>query len=232
MSDATAAAGAPTVAPQGIRVLLVDDHAVLRLGLRTLIAADPSMTVVGEASDGAAALELCARLHPDVVVMDLVMEGVDGVAATREIARRHPEVRVLVLTMHEEEDYLIPLLEAGASGYIVKEAASADLLDAVRTVASGRTFVRPAAARVLAEGWTRRNAQAETRARYEALSDREREVFGLMAEGYTSTQIGERLFISGKTVDTYRRRINEKLEVADRAAYIRLALELGLLGGR
>jgi DNA-binding NarL/FixJ family response regulator len=215
-----------------IRILLVDDHAVLRLGLRTLVAADPSMEVVGEAADGAAALEACARLRPDVVVMDLVMEGVDGVAATREIARRHPETRVLVLTMHEEEDYLIPLLEAGASGYIVKEAASADLLDAVRTVAAGRTFVRPAAARVLAEGWTRRNAQAETRARYDALSEREREVFRLMAEGYTSTQIGERLFISAKTVDTYRRRINEKLGVADRAAYIRLALELGLLGGK
>jgi len=214
-----------------IRVLLVDDHAVLRLGLRTLLAADPGLEVVGEAGDGAEALAMCERVRPHVVVMDLVMEGMDGVAATRALAQSHPDARVLVLTMHEEEDYLIPLLEAGASGYIVKEAASADLLDAVRTVAAGRTFVRPAAARVLAEGWARRSAQAETRARYEALSERERDVFGLMAQGYSSSQIGERLFISAKTVDTYRRRINEKLGVSERAEYIRLALDLGLLGG-
>ncbi len=214
-----------------IRVLLVDDHAVLRLGLRTLLAADPGMEVVGEAGDGEEALALCERLRPHVVVMDLVMEGMDGVTATRALAQRRPESRVLVLTMHEEEDYLIPLLEAGAAGYIVKEAASADLLEAVRAVAAGRTFVRPAAARVLAEGWARRSAQGETRARYEALSERERDVFGLMAQGYSSSQIGERLFISAKTVDTYRRRINEKLGVSERAEYIRLALDLGLLGG-
>jgi DNA-binding NarL/FixJ family response regulator len=131
--------------------------------------------------------------------------------------------------MHDEEEYLIPLLEAGASGYVVKSAASGELLEAIRTVAAGRTFVRPAAAKVLAEGWTRRSAQAETRARYDALSERERAVFLLLAQGYTPTQIGERLFISAKTVDTYRRRVNEKLGLTERAEYIRLALELGLL---
>jgi len=212
-----------------VRVVLVDDHMIVRLGLRALLAGDPGISVVGEANDGQEALELCERLRPDVVVMDLVMEGMDGMTATREIARRHPGIRVLALTMHDEEDYLIPVLEAGASGYIVKGAASSDLLDAVRSVAAGRVFVRPAAARVLAEGWTRRSAQDEARSRYATLSERERGVFGYMARGYSTSQIAERLFISAKTVDTYRRRINDKMGFTDRADYIRLAVDLGLL---
>jgi DNA-binding NarL/FixJ family response regulator len=212
-----------------IRVVLADDHSVVRLGLRTLLGAAPDIDVVGEASDGAEALALAERLAPDVVIMDLSMTGMDGAAATREMVRRRPSSRVLVLTMHDEEEYLIPLLEAGAAGYVVKSAASGELLEAIRTVAAGRTFVRPAAAKVLAEGWTRRSAQAETRARYDALSERERAVFLLLAQGHTPTQIGERLFISAKTVDTYRRRVNEKLGLTERAEYIRLALELGLL---
>jgi DNA-binding NarL/FixJ family response regulator len=212
-----------------IRVVVADDHDVVRLGLRTLIAGAKDIEVVGEAADGASAIELCERLEPDVVVMDLSMEGNDGVQATRELTKRASPTRVLALTMHDEEDYLIPVLEAGATGYIVKSSASADLLEAIRTVAAGRTFVRPAAARVLAEGWTRRAAQEEQRQKYETLSEREQAVFRLLAQGYSTSQIGERLFISAKTADTYRRRINEKLGVSERSEYIRLALNLGLL---
>jgi DNA-binding NarL/FixJ family response regulator len=185
--------------------------------------------VVGEAADGREAVRLAAQLAPDVVVMDLSMEGMDGTAATRELASKEGGPRVLVLTMHEEEDYLIPLLEAGAAGYIVKSAVSEDLLTAIRTVARGRVYVRPAAAAVLAAGWTRRAQQSEARARYEQLSDRERDVFRLIAQGYSSSQIGERLNISAKTADTYRRRINDKAGLAERADYVRLAVELGLL---
>jgi DNA-binding NarL/FixJ family response regulator len=212
-----------------IRVLLVDDHAVVRLGLRTLLSSHDGMEVVGEASDGREALELCAQHKPDVVVLDLTMTGMDGLTATREIARLHPSTRVLVLTMHDEEDYLIPLLEAGASGYMVKDAASSELIEAIRAAAAGRVFVRAAAAEVLAAGWTRRVAQDPARAAYNTLSDREREVFRLMAQGHSSAQIGDRLFISAKTVDTYRRRINDKMGFAERSDYIRLALDLGLL---
>jgi DNA-binding NarL/FixJ family response regulator len=215
--------------PPRIRILLVDDHAVVRLGLRTLLSSFPEMEVVGEAADGREALDFCAREQPDVVVLDLTMTGMDGLTATREIARRHPATRVLVLTMHDEEDYLIPLLEAGAAGYMVKDAASSELIEAIRAAASGRVFVRAAAAEVLAAGWTRRTAQDPGREAYETLSERERDVFRLMAQGYSSTQIGERLFISAKTVDTYRRRINEKTGFAERSDYIRLALDLGLL---
>jgi DNA-binding NarL/FixJ family response regulator len=212
-----------------VRVLLVDDHSVVLLGLRTLLSADPSIDVVGEARDGREALALCDRLLPDIVIMDLVMEGMDGMTATRALVAKHPNIRVLALTMHDEEDYLIPILEAGASGYIGKGAVSSDLLDAVRTIAAGNTYVRPEAARVLASGWARRAAQDEARTRYDSLSERERDVFGLMAQGYTAVQIGERLFISAKTVDTYRRRINEKMGFTERSEYIRLALDLGLL---
>jgi DNA-binding NarL/FixJ family response regulator len=212
-----------------IRVMLVDDHAVVRLGLSALLTTDEQMDIVGEAGDGAAAIALASELQPDVVVMDVVMTGMDGVTATRELARLLPSVRVIALTMHDEEDYLIPLLEAGAAGYIVKDAASSDLLDAIRTVASGRQYVRPSAARVLAAGWTRRAAQDQARAAYDTLSERERDVFRQMAQGYSSSQIGARLFISAKTVDTYRRRINEKLGFTDRSDYVRLALDLGLL---
>jgi DNA-binding NarL/FixJ family response regulator len=154
----------------------------------------------------------------------------DGATATRELVRRRPGARVVVLTMHDEEEYLIPLLEAGAQGYVVKSAVTTDLLPAVRAVAAGRVFVRPAAARVLAEGWTRRAANDGAQARYDTLSERERAVFRMIAQGYSAAQIGERLFISAKTVDTYRRRINEKLGMQDRAELVRLALRLGVLG--
>jgi DNA-binding NarL/FixJ family response regulator len=212
-----------------IRVVLADDHAVVRLGLRTLLGSATDIQVVGEATDGAEALALCRELMPDVVVMDLSMDGMDGATATRLLAAEGTRTRVLVLTMHDEEEYLIPLLDAGAAGYVVKSAVSTELLDAIRTVASGRTFVRPEAARVLADGWSRRAATDEARQRFEQLSDRERTVFVLMAQGYSTSQIGDRINVSAKTVDTYRRRINDKLGLSERADYVRLALRLGVL---
>ena len=211
------------------RILLVDDHGVVRLGLRTLLSAHADMDVVGEASDGREALAFIEQNAVDVVVLDLTMPGMDGHAATKEIARRFPAIRILILTMHDEEDYLLPLLESGASGYIVKDSASADLVEAIRAAAAGRVFVRETAAQILASGWTRRASQDPARAAFATLSDREREVIRLMSQGYSSTQIGGRLFISAKTVDTYRRRINDKMGFTERAQYIRLALDLGLL---
>ncbi len=212
-----------------IRVLLVDDHDVVRVGLRALLERVPGIEVVGEASNGDQALTRATELRPDVVVMDLSMGGTDGLTAIRQLARRSDPPRVLTLTMHEEEDYLIPALEAGANGYLVKSSASADLVEAIRAVARGATWVRPSAAGVLARGWQRRSAQGELRERFEALSGREREVFLLTAQGHAASRIGEMLFLSVSTVETYRRRVNDKLHITERSDYVRVALELGVL---
>jgi DNA-binding NarL/FixJ family response regulator len=212
-----------------IRVVLADDHAVVRAGLRAVLGAAPDIDVIGEASDGAEAVQLADTLDPDVVVMDLTMDGMDGATATREIVAKHLRARVLVLTMHAEEDYLIPVLEAGAAGYLMKNAADRELVDAVRTVARGDMFIRPSAAKILAQGITKKDPLNADRARFERLTDREQNVLRLTAQGYSAPEIGERLFISPKTVDTYKQRIGDKLGLTHRAEYIAFALKLGLL---
>ena len=212
-----------------IRVILADDHAVVRAGLRAVLGAAADIEVIGEASNGSEAVELVDTLDPDVVVMDLTMDGMDGTAATREIVARHLRARVLVLTMHAEEDYLITVLEAGAAGYLMKNAADRELVDAVRTVARGDMFIRPSAARILALGITKKDPLNADRTRFERLTDREQNVLRLTAQGYSAPEIGERLFISPKTVDTYKQRIGDKLGLTHRAEYIALALKLGLL---
>jgi DNA-binding NarL/FixJ family response regulator len=213
-----------------IRVVLVDDHAIVRTGLKAVLADASEIEVVGEASSGNEAVALLTRTPADVVVMDLSMSDGDGLMATRSITGRgDPAPRVLVLTMHAEEAYLEAVLEAGASGYLVKSTADRELVEAIRGVARGELFVQPSAARVLAQGARHREERASDRARYERLTDRERAVMRLIAEGYTAPEIGEQLAISPKTVDTYKQRINDKLGLAHRADYVKLALKLGLL---
>jgi DNA-binding NarL/FixJ family response regulator len=212
-----------------IRVVLADDHTVVRAGLKAVLGTAKDVDVVGEAKNGEEAVALVDRFHPDVVVMDLSMAGMDGVTATKEIVAKGASTRVLILTMHPEEDYLVPLLEAGAAGYLVKSAADRELVDAVRAVAKGDIYVRPTAARVLAKGLTKKDPQQADRERFEKLTERERDVLRLTAQGYSAPEIGERLFISPKTVDTYKQRINEKLSLSHRADYVQFALRLGLL---
>jgi two-component system, NarL family, response regulator NreC len=212
-----------------IRVILADDHAVVRAGLKAVLGASSNIEVIGEAADGVEAVALVERLDPDVVIMDLTMDRMDGAAATREITSRKLRARVLVLTMHAEEDYLLPVLEAGAAGYLMKNAADRELVDAVRTVARGDMFIRPSAARILAQGIAKKDPLDEERARFERLTAREQNVLRLTAHGYSAPEIGERLSISPKTVDTYKQRIGDKLGLTHRADYISFALKLGLL---
>lgn len=212
-----------------IRVVLADDHAVVRAGLKAVLGAAKDIQVVGEASNGREALDMIQRLDPDVVVMDLSMGEMDGATATRELVKRGARTKVLVLTMHSEDDYLVPLLEAGAAGYLIKNAADRELVDAVRAVAHGDLYVQPSAARALARGLKRKEEHADEREKYERLTDRERDVLRLVAAGYSAPEIGEQLFISPKTVDTYKQRINEKLGLSHRSDYVQLALKLGLL---
>ncbi len=214
---------------ESIRVILADDHAVVRAGLKAVLGASPDIEVVGEAPDGAEAIALAERLDPDVLIMDLSMDRLDGAAATRLIVERKLRTRVLILTMHAEEDYLLSALEAGAAGYLMKNAADRELVDAVRTVARGDMFIRPSAAKILAQNIGKADPLAAERARFERLTEREQNVLTFTAQGYSAPEIGERLFISPKTVDTYKQRIGEKLGLTHRAEYISFALKLGLL---
>jgi two-component system, NarL family, response regulator NreC len=211
-----------------IRIVLADDHAVLRAGLKALLEAEPDMRVIGEAANGREAVLKAQQLKPDIVVMDLSMPELDGLEATRQVAALKQGTRVLVLTMHAEEEYLLPVLEAGGSGYVRKTSADEDLTNALRTVARDEVFLYPSAAKLLLQGYRVKREPQEPDP-LERLSDREREVMAMTAEGFTSSEIGEKLFISPKTVDTYRSRIMEKLDLNHRSELVRFALQTGLL---
>ena len=212
-----------------IRVVLADDHLVVRAGLKALLATTRDIEVVGEAANGSEAVALVERLKPQVVVLDLDMPVMDGVTATREIVKATPETRVLILTMHTEDEHLVTLLEAGAAGYLVKNAADRELADAVRAVAAGDTYVQPQFARALAKRVSKLGEHSDERQQHAQLSERERDVLVLVAGGYSASEIGERLFISPKTVETYKQRITEKLGLSHRADYVQFCLRLGLL---
>jgi two-component system, NarL family, response regulator NreC len=212
-----------------IKVVLVDDHAVVRAGLKAVLGSARDIQVVGEGSNGRDAISLAQRLDPDVIVMDLSMGEMDGSAATKELVSQHTRAKVLILTMHAEDAYLVPLLEAGASGYLVKSAADRELIDAVRAVAHGDVYMQPSAARALAQRIQRNAEHADERTSYEKLTEREQNVLRLVARGHSAPEIGEKLFISPKTVDTYKQRINEKLGLAHRSDYVDFALKIGLL---
>jgi DNA-binding NarL/FixJ family response regulator len=213
-----------------IRVILVDDHTMVREGLRLLLRTAPDITVVGEAENGMAAVALAERSMPDIVVLDLDMPGGDGMTALREINRLVPGVRVLILTIYAEQDRLLPLLEEGARGYLTKDAASRDLVEAIRVVAAGDVYVRPTVARLLAAAVVPQRTARTARDRFQTLSERERAILQLVAQGYSGAEIARQLGISSKTVDAYKHRIQEKLGLAHRTEYVRFAIEAGLLG--
>jgi DNA-binding NarL/FixJ family response regulator len=214
--------------PRTISILLADDHGVLRAGLRALLDAESDFEVVGEAENGEGALEKVKELAPDVVVMDLSMPGMGGLEATRRIAALGSGSRVLVLTMHAEEEFLLPVLDAGGSGFVRKTSADEDLTHAIRTVARDEVFLYPSAAKLLLERYKDADAD-ELRGPLARLTERERDVLALTAEGFSASEIGEKLFISPKTVDTYRGRIMDKLQLRHRSELVRFALRTGLL---
>lgn len=212
-----------------IRLLIVDDHAVLRAGLRTLLNLQSDLEVVGEAAEGPEALEKVQRLQPDVVLMDISLPGMEGLEATAELKKRHPEVRVLILTMHEDRRYLSPALKAGASGYVVKRAADTELLEAIRAVYRGDAFLHPSMAKVVIQDYLDSSSKQQEAAE-QGLSDRERDVLRLIAEGRTYKEMAQLLGVSVKTIESYRERIKDKLRLTTRAELVRYALEKGLLG--
>jgi DNA-binding NarL/FixJ family response regulator len=212
-----------------IRVIVADDHVVVRAGLRAVLGMAKDIEVIGEASTGREAVEMAERLAPDVIVMDLDMPDLDGAGATREILAKGLTTRVLVLTMHVEEDYLVPVMKAGAAGYLVKSAADRELVDAVRRVAHGDVYMQPAAARVLARSFTKKVPVGSEREQFQKLTQRERDVLRFVAQGYSEPEIGERMVISTETIDACKLRIHDKLGLEHRAEYVQFALKLGLL---
>jgi two-component system, NarL family, response regulator NreC len=215
-----------------IRILIVDDHAILRTGVRMLINAQPDMEVVSEAMDGHEALSKARQMKPDITLMDITMPKTSGLQALEQLRQVCPQTRILVLTMHDDPAYARSVLAAGGLGYVVKRAADSDLLAAIRAVHRGRTFVDPALAGSLVQDLLAKQASAGPTGRgvrRSLLSPREREVLRLLAQGYTNQQAAKWIMVSVKTVETYRARIAQKLGLNSRAELTRYALESGLL---
>jgi DNA-binding NarL/FixJ family response regulator len=206
-----------------IRVLLVDDHAVVRSGLRLLLEKTSDIQVVGEADNGTSAVEQTLALRPDVVVMDITLPDFDGIEATRQIRAAIPNACVLALTMHGEETYLVPFLNAGGMGYVRKSSSDRDLVEAIRQVMRGESFLLPEGIEAIVRKHRAHEPEPET------LSERERQVLTLTAKGYTSREIGDQLGLSPRTVETYRERIMQKLELGHRSELVEYALRHHLL---
>ena len=212
-----------------LRILLADDHTVVRQGLRRVLEARPEWQVVAEAGDGREAVRLAEETQPDVAILDVAMPLLNGIEAVRQIARKVPATRTLVLSMHADEAYVTQMLRAGAAGYLLKDSADVDLLQAVEAVSAGKSFFSPAIARVISDDYVRHLADRGVTDRFELLSEREREIFQLIAEGKTNKEIAALLFLSPSTVDTHRSRIMEKLDVHSAAEIVLYAVRKGVI---
>jgi DNA-binding NarL/FixJ family response regulator len=212
-----------------LRVLIADDQALFRGALRALLRTVDGIVVVGEAADGAEALDAAARLSPDVLLLDVEMPRPGGADVLRDLRSRAPTVAVLILTVHPERELLLPMLELGAAGYLPKDASVQEFVDAIRAVADGEIYVRPAAARALASAVAGHAPDDSPRGRFNALSPREQATLRMIAEGFTGAEIAQRLEISPKTVDAYKRRVQDKLGLVHRTDFVRFAVAANIL---
>jgi two-component system response regulator NreC len=212
-----------------LRILLADDHTLVRQGLRKVLEERPDWEVVAEAGDGREAVRLAEQFKPDICILDVAMPLLNGVEATRQIARRVPTARILVLSMYSDEAYVAQILQAGAAGYILKDSADVDLIQAVSEVARGKSFFSPRIARVMLDDYVRQRADKGIADRFDSLSDREREVFQLIAEGKVNKEIAALLSISLSTVETHRARIMEKLDLHSAAEIVLYAVRRGVI---
>ncbi len=212
-----------------IRVVIVDDHSVVRAGMRMLLESDPELEIVGEGENGQQGLQLARDLKPDVMVMDVTMPEMDGVEATRRIKQEMPQVAVLAVTIHEGADYFFRMLQAGASGYVPKRAAAEDVLQAIHVVAKGDVFLEPRIAKELVFDYVTRVRQGVAQESYDGLTEREREVLVLIAEDATNQAIANRLSISVKTVERHRENIMQKLNLHTRTELVKYAIRKGII---
>lgn len=212
-----------------IRVLVTDDHAIVRDGVCALLALTDDIEAVGEATDGREALEMVASLSPDVALMDIVMPLMDGLEATRRLRKEFPETKVIVLTQYEDRDYVIPAIEAGASGFISKAAASSELTSAIRSVYRGDSFLSPSIARLLVDDYRQLARGGRNNDTSDQLTDREREILKLLAEGHSTREIAQILVISPKTVDRHKTNLMAKLDIHNRLDLFKYALRKGII---
>lgn len=211
-----------------IRVVLADDHAMVREGLRMVLAARSDIAVIGEASDGREAVDMAERLHPDVVIMDIAMPNLNGLEATRQIAKRFPGTRIVILTMHENQQYLVQIIQAGATGCVLKRSAGTELITAVEAAARGESYFSPAIATMMVADY-RRVLERPAASPADQLTQREREILQLVAEGRTNREIADLLTVSIKTVQAHRANLMEKLAAHDRTDLVKHAIRMGMI---
>jgi two-component system, NarL family, response regulator NreC len=212
-----------------IRILLADDHTVVRDGLRALVEKQPDMAVVGEAADGRDTIRLAEEQSPDVIIMDIAMPNMNGIEATRRITTSNPRTAVLILSMHQDESYVLRSLKAGAKGYLLKESVRSDIIEAIRAVVHGRSFLTRKVSRILQEDYVREMERRGLEDSYELLTDREREILQLVAEGRTNKEVASLLNISLTTVETHRTHILQKLNLHSIPELILYAVRKGII---
>jgi two-component system, NarL family, response regulator NreC len=212
-----------------MRLLLVDDHAVVRSGLKMLLGSERDVEIVGEAGTAAEAIAAAAELKPDVILMDIGLPDLSGIEAAREIKKRFPKVSIVALTIHEDEEYFFKMLEAGASGYVPKRAAPDELLTAIRAAATGEVYLYPSLAKLLVKDFLTQDRPADEKPSLDGLTDREREVLTYLAEGTSNNEIAASLVISPKTVERHRENIMRKLNLHSRAELVRYAIRKGII---
>ena len=212
-----------------IRVFLVDDHLILREGIRSLLGKVPDIEIVGEADEGGEAVAKVEQLVPDVVLMDITMPGMSGLEATQQIKQKYPQVKVLILTIHETNQYLSQMLQAGASGYVVKTTATSELISAIRAVHQGDVYLYPSITRMLVEDYLHRVKTGEEKTSYEGLTSREREILMYIAEDKKNKEIADLLGISVRTVQAHRTNLMDKLGAHDRTELVKYAINKGII---
>jgi two-component system response regulator NreC len=215
--------------PKKSRIVIAEDHTILREGLRSLLVADPDFDVVGEASDGRAAVRCVESLSPDLVLMDLSMPRMNGLEAIRDIKKQNPETKIVVLTVHKTEEYILATLQAGADGYVLKDASHSELLMALRNVSIGKRYLSPGISEQVIEGYLRGRQDVKVLSTWDTLTQREREILKLIAEGYKNKEVADFLCISPKTVEKHRANLMRKLDLHSAAALTALAMEKGLV---